>query len=706
MRKKLIASSIELALLAGLSASAWAQETPTPQPSGLKASEGLQQVVVTAERRSANVQSVPIAVDTLQGEQLSKQGTATLDSALRDVPSVQLRDSNKGAYVTVRGIGGAIDPTTGNPGVSLNIDGVYHLQSATVTNGLFDVNRIEVLKGPQGTLYGRNATGGSVNVITNDPSFVSEAKTTLQFGNYNTVRAEGMLNLPVGETVALRAALLTNRHDGYLDDGYNNADTKAARFKLLAKPLSGLRILLSAEFQRWKGVNGDVLPRTGNVVAANNREWGGGYPWNIATPPAVADGLPLVGRAANSASDLHAQIDWDLGFATLTYLPAATNFIIDQSGRGTGDYSSTKTNERQQTHEVRLASQPKAAFEWVAGAFYLDSRQQADVAFPGVLPNETVTAVSALSKAAFGQATVPLTDKLGLIAGLRRTIDDRHQDKEIFQPRFTNGSTGLLQADQHSGATNYKVGLQYKPAPASLVYATYSTGYKGGGFTAVDSFEPEHVKAFELGTKNRFLNNRLQLNAALFYSQYTNFQATSIGTYVFPTGQTFNTSRAFNASGKTPIRGLEVETIYRLTQSDRIDLSASWIDAKFGTFVLPTGQDYTDLELPNVPRLSATAAYEHAWDLDGGAEITASVRGRVQSETWLNFNHANGSHQAGYGLVDLSLQYTPADPRWSLSAYVKNVGNVAYGTGMLSGSLVTLNPGAPRTFGIVASRTF
>jgi iron complex outermembrane receptor protein len=706
MRKKLIASSIEFALLAGLSAGAAAQETASPQTEQQRGGDGLQQVVVTAERRTANVQSIPVAVDTLQGEQLAKQGTATLDAALRDVPSVQLRDSNKGAYITVRGIGGAIDPTTGNPGVSLNVDGVYHLQSATVTNGLFDINRVEVLKGPQGTLYGRNATGGSVNVITNDPGFDREGKVTAQVGNYGTVRAEGMVNLPLGETVAVRAALLSNRHDPYLDDGYNNADTRAARIKLLAKPVHGLRIVLSAEFQRWKGINGDVWPSTGNAAAANNREWSGGYPWNISAPPATNDGLPVAGQAANSASDLHAQIDWDLGFATLTYLPAATNFIIDQSGRGTGDYSLTKANERQETHEVRLASQPKAALEWVAGLFYLDSRQQADVAFPGAVPNETVTAVSALSKAAFGQATYPLTDKLGLIAGLRRTIDARHQDKEIFQPRFTNGSTGLLHADQNSSATNYKVGLQYKPAPASLLYATYSTGYKGGGFTAVDSFEPEHVKAFEIGTKNRFLNNRLQLNAALFYSQYTNFQSTSIGTYVFPTGQSFNTSRAFNATGKTPIKGVEVEGIYRLTHADRIDLSVSWIDARFGTFVLPTGQNYTGLELPNVARLSATAAYEHAWDLPNGGELTASVRSRVQSETWLNFTHAKGSHQAGYGVADLSLQYSPPEAPWGVSAYVKNVGNTAYATGMLSGSFVTLNPGAPRTFGLVASRSF
>jgi iron complex outermembrane receptor protein len=299
-----------------------------------------------------------------------------------------------------------------------------------------------------------------------------------------------------------------------------------------------------------------------------------------------------------------------------------------------------------------------------------------------------------------------LGEQVGLIVGLRHTNDDRRQQKEVFQARFINGSTGKVDAAQESSATNYKVGLQYKPAPASLVYATYSTGYKGGGFTAVDSFLPEHVKAFEIGTKNRFLDNRLQLNAALFYSQYTDFQATSIGTYVYPTGQSFNTSRGFNASGKTPIKGIEVETVFKLTRSDRIDVSASWIDAKFGTFVLPTGQNYTGLELPNVPRLSANLGYEHAWDFDSGAALTASLRSRVQGESWVNFTHARGSYQPGYGVTDLSLQYMPSSPDWSFSAYVKNVANRAYATGMLTGALTTVTVGAPRTFGLVVEHSF
>jgi iron complex outermembrane receptor protein len=710
--KRSILSSIELALTLGLAASAAiAQDSvpvaEAPAASGAKAaSEGLQQVVVTAERRSANVQSIPLAVNTVSGDQLSKAGTVTLDAALREVPSVQMRESNKGAYVTVRGIGGALDPTTGNPGVSLNIDGVYHLQSATVTNGLYDVNRVEVLKGPQGTLYGRNATGGSVNIITNDPSNKREGKLTLQLGNYDQVRAEAMFNTPLSETVAVRGAILSNRHSGYLDDGYNNADTQAARLKVLLKPSADLRVLLSSDYQKWLGVHGDVLPRTGNAVASNNRPWVDGFPYNTATAPATNDGNPLSGRADNHASDLHAQIDWKLGFANLTYIPAHTDFLIDQAGRGTGDYSTTKATEKQITHELRLASPASSAIEWVAGGYYLSSDQTADVAFPGVNPNRAVTAVSATSQAVFGQATYPITDAFSLIGGLRHTSDERSQDKEVFQPRFTGGSTGLVTSEQNSSATNYKVGVQLKLGAASLLYATHSTGYKGGGFTAVDSFLPEHVKAYEIGSKNRFLNNRLQVNGALFYTGYTDYQATSIGTFTYPTGQTFNTSRAFNASGLTVIKGGELEAVYKLSPSDRIDMSATYVSARFGTFVLPTGQNYTGFALPNVPRLGAAMAYEHVWDLASGASVTASFRSRAQAPIWTNFTHLNGSYQPGYAMTDLSLLYASPDNSWSLSGYVKNAGNVAVQDGALSGSLVTVTVGAPRTFGLVASKSF
>ncbi|MDE2372143.1 MAG: TonB-dependent receptor [Burkholderiales bacterium] len=712
LKTKPLLASIQLALAMMAAAPlVRAQDAPAAdaaQAAKPKAADAtkLQEIVVTAERRVENVQKVPVAIETLSGDALAQQGTVSVDAALRNVGSVDIRQSNKGGNVFIRGIGANLDPTAGDPAINLNIDGVYQLQSATVMTGMFDIDRIEVLKGPQGTLYGRNATAGSVNIVTNDPTSTFGGAASLQLGSYGTVRADAALNVPVSPAFALRVAAMSNKHKGYLADGYDNADTQAGRVKVLIKPGADLRIVVGADVQHSTGTMGDVLPRTGNAAAANNVPWVDGYPFNIATPPATKDIYPLAGSADNNLAILRAQLDWTTPIGTVTFIPSYTNFKMDLTGRFTGDYSTTHATDKTSTAELRLTSLHGSAAQWVAGLYYLDSDQTALVAFPSTSNQTSTPLVGARSQAAFGQITYPLTTQLSLTAGLRYTQDNKELNKITYAPNLVGGSTGLVTAALASNAANYKLGLQYQLAPSSMLYASTSTAYKAGGFTSVDTILPEKLKAFEFGSKNRFLGDSLELNLAAFYYQYRNFQTNAIGTFTYPSGQTVTTLRGYNATGLSPVRGLEVETVYKPTPNDKIRLGVTFLSAHFGTFVLPTGQNYTGFVLPQAPSRQGVYGYEHLWELADGGSVSATLQGRAVSSVWTVFKQSKGSAQSGYNMTDFYLRYLFPKGDWSITGYVKNLQNVAVMESFASGSLATATVAPPRTEGVIANYTF
>ena len=265
--RKMLTGSTALACLA-IASSAVAQ-TAAPAP----ADAALEEVVVTAQRREENVQRTAIAITAISGQDIVKRGDTSLDAVLAATPSVQIQGNSSGAQVYVRGIGSNNDPVYGNPAVNLNIDGVYQQQPAAVTGGMYDIARVEVLRGPQGTLYGRNATGGSINVITNDPSDGFAGSGSIQLGNYSQKRVEGMVNAPVTDTLAVRVAFTSERRDGYLSNGDSDADSIAARLKILYKPSDDLRLLVGASYIDEKGSpQGSVpAPISSSLIERNSR---------------------------------------------------------------------------------------------------------------------------------------------------------------------------------------------------------------------------------------------------------------------------------------------------------------------------------------------------------------------------------------------------------------------------------------------------
>src|SRR5258706_10387942 len=232
--------------MTSVAAIAYSQTAVSPA-TPVASSNALQEIVVTAERRRKNLQNAPVSITAINADELAARNITTVDDALRTVPGVALQGNANGAGIYVRGIGSGQDQAFGSPAVNLNFDGIYQQQPNIPLSSMYDIERIEVLRGPQGTLYGRNATAGSINIITTNPSNQTEAAGSIGLGNYGLKRTEAMINVPMSDAVAVRASMVTERHDGYLrPSGYNDADNTGGRLKLVIKPNRDLSVLLAA----------------------------------------------------------------------------------------------------------------------------------------------------------------------------------------------------------------------------------------------------------------------------------------------------------------------------------------------------------------------------------------------------------------------------------------------------------------------------
>ncbi len=233
--------------LSALAATGLSISTTHAQGAGAELDK-LEEIVITAERREESIQKTSISISTVSGDDITEQGLTNVEQILKNVPAVIIVGTARGAAVAIRGLGFDLPPQVGESATSMNFDGVYNFRSESGTYGYFDLSRVEVLRGPQGTLYGRNATGGVVNVISNSPSREFEAKGTLELGNYNLLRAEGAVNVPITDNLAARAAYVAINRDGFLSNGQNDAVGQAGRLKTLYKPNDDPRFPISALF--------------------------------------------------------------------------------------------------------------------------------------------------------------------------------------------------------------------------------------------------------------------------------------------------------------------------------------------------------------------------------------------------------------------------------------------------------------------------
>lgn len=648
----------------------------------------LQDIIVTAQRRPERLQNAALAATALLGSNLIDTGKVSVDSALTQVPSVRVQSASNGGQIYIRGVGSNADSQLGDPAVNLNIDGIYQQETEAVTSGMYDLSRIEVLRGPQGTLYGRNATAGAVNIITNDPQIGETGGAyNLQYGNYQAVSADGHVNAGLSDTFAVRAAASYQNHDGYLSNGNDDANSISARLKMLWEPTSRLRVL----------VGGDYTHIRDNAFGTVEAPLDDSDPYYSAKPR---------GYRRINAWSVHADVDYDLDWATLTVLGGHTDFRKNDANVLLGDSSAVATRRTGElsSGELRLSSSEKSPIKWTVGTFYMtDDEYRAATDSPISVPadaasNPELRMATTRSYAAFANVTVPLLETLRLTGGLRYT-----HDRKAANFVYTDDSGS---ADERSATTwesvTWKAGLEADVGPNSLAYAQVSTGFKAGGYAQqypAGTYDPEKLTAYEIGTKNDFLGKTLRVNAAAFYYTYNNYQAS----YPDIVGGTFALVTSNAATAK--LYGGEIEINYLLTPADTLSLSGSYLHTRFGTFVytsILSGEvDHTGERMPAAPEWGLDASYEHRFDLANGATLTAHVNSHVSSGYWTSVERTTDSYQSSFTRTDAYLAYRPASGTWTVRAFVNNLEDTAVRTlGMQNPFDAVLMLAPPRTYGV------
>lgn len=685
---------------------------------------GLEEVVVTAQKRESVEQKTAIAMTVFDADALEQNGVASVADLSAIAPSVSFATSNATHIITVRGISSRDTTEIGDPAVSLSIDG-FNLQRAIGLNAaLFDLERVEVLRGPQGTLVGRNATGGAVNIITAKPADEFRASAGVETGNYGMINTQAMVNLPISPTVKIRAAAQTRDRDGYRNnspgpDG-DDEDAKAARLHVLLEPIEQLSILLTAEFTDLGGV--------GPVVQAIPQRFTAPGVVDLSRPDIPADGMTFAvppGSFIDAESmNYRANVDYDFGPVTLTYVGGWRELDFRRVGTLGGQYGTVRQNFtfnqsedlESWNHELRLTSNGDTRLKWQLGGYYFKEANDVLTLFQDYPGQASLTGTSmdlqtysypdieAQSRAFFGQGSYEFIDGFTFELGARASKDEK---RRVGFNRVTNVqnyvATGCTAAtctfvttpqDSRSSSdeTTYHAAFNWEATSRNLLYIKYDTGYKGGGFTDLAPYDPETIGGVELGSKNRFLGNTLQLNLAVFNYDYEDQQVSQAVTS--STGAVG--TRIVNA-GETRIRGVEAEAVAALTDRDRLNLYAGYTEAEFQDFrvavsgqlasiayaegnctpvtsasATPCNWQLAGRTAPQAPEWSVNLGYEHEWDLLGGT-LLARLQTHYESESNFTIYNFDADRQPSYMRSDVIVSFTSPGKRWTLTGFVRNI---------------------------------
>lgn len=744
-KSALIATAAFGVLSGGGSANA---QSAKPEKAGSGQTDGTQigDIVVTANKRSESVQRTPLSIAAISGDVLQARGIQNTEQLGQTTPGLLIQRQVV-TKVVVRGVGSENFTIGGDPGVAIHSDGVYVARSSVALFDMFDVERVEVLRGPQGTLYGRNATGGVINLISNQPKYETAATVIGEYGNYNKVRLEAAVNIPlVNDKIALRVSGLRATRDGYtinvnadaISRGYrqlDNQDLSAIRGLLRVDPSSGLRIDLKADYYLDKSnpaPNFFPIPPLPQLGGENPPQPTSG------SPRFVDQGfelfVPVLGRSVDRAGgsrqiSFSAKLSDDMGWATFSSLSAYRNTRFNWWNEGDGVSVSgvwffQEDHSRQFTQEFQLTSPKSDKLEWLLGAYYFNEHSRTFAAIPlnfltGVVPDPNILSDATVHPegfAFFGQGTYKFGSGLSLTAGLRY-----NNEKKDFTNRYDRlGTITLQDISRRWTALTPKFSLQYEPRRGALLYVSATRGFKSGGFNNLavqDAYNPETLWSYEAGLKSDLLDHHLRLNGSAFYYKYNDLQINKVQ----------NIGAILTNAAKATIKGAELEANIVPSNPLRIDLGIGYLDAKFddfvtqdpGTLTNPPGGPLPDINLagrtlPRAPRWTVNAAV--GYDIPLGSFGKLNLRGEWRYQDLIYFTQFNRAliSQPAFSLFNLRASLTPDSGKFRITAYIQNVGNKLYLTDSTENGIPVgigvVSPqnqyGPPRTYGMSIAYTF
>jgi iron complex outermembrane receptor protein len=721
------------------------------QGAGQRASgSALEEVVVTATRRAEKLQDVAISVSAISAEMLEKQGFQDILQLTQQVPnfsSQSLFGPSGSPFLNIRGIS-FIDFTDANESsIGLYVDDVYYGAQGAAAGQLFDVERIEVLRGPQGTLFGRNTTGGLVHYISKKPGRDVEAHASVQVGSYGQRIVEGAFSTPITDTLAVRIAAKSNKDDGTQENrvtgtDWGKTDVQAARLTAVLDVTDRLTATLGLNYADSDSTMvGYAL--FGNRVPTAPYTARCSVPQVLASQCANRDGLRdpnpdpnyIYSEAASlpntyTSSGGYLNLGWDLGFAQLTSVTGYqeykryTHQDIDASDNSIDQLGIYRSNMEQFSQELRLNGETDL-LRWVTGLYYYDdNRHRSSIYAINQVPTQNGPAdLFTESWAAFAQGDFRLSDTFTLVAGVRYTDETRELEnlRNYNQAgasilRDLNGNVIQSYSDDlGTTATTYKLSLEWRPLEDILGYLQYSTGFKSGGFNPSLATSPrtvgpvgeETLDAYELGVKTTLADGRLRLNGAVFYYDFNDYQAlagTSAGGVPVV---------LFINAGDAKVLGSEVEATWLPIDNLELSLGAGSLDTEFSAppSVTIDGRPLDGKELPSAPgyNVNGSALYRHAIGEFGELSYQASFK--YQDDVWLGPDNNPAETQEAYGTWNFRIAWVSPENRYRLEAFVDNAFDEEYFIQRFESASAFFDSaygvwGRPRTSGVKLTYTY
>jgi iron complex outermembrane receptor protein len=651
-----------------------------------------EQLIVTARKTEEGLYSVPMSVQSLSGRFLEATDPSSLYTLQLDVPGLVL--ASQGMFGVALALRGVTSEGGGTLSVAPHFNGVYLGFSGLALARMFDVERIEVLKGPQGTLYGRNATGGSINVIARPPEQDFAAGFETARGSFDETRVKGYVNLPA-ERIAARIAVTASDSDGYIrnsvdDRRFGEQDYAGVRASLRARPTDRLTIDVMAEHLRDDGANDDLwLPRADYLPDPHDIRL---------TRVTLAD--PFL-YARDDLADV--DVAYDLGRMTLRSL---TGFARNVTNERDDCVAAPQLQDcirgvrpliyEQRSEELRLEPNAVGPSQWVAGMFFLDARETQNFYFSrvGNLINDYHEVREPTAYAAFGQATHAFDTHWSLTGGLRFSHEVARETSSGL-----GSADNLVPISAHGSwdNTSWRLGFEYKPTDGAMLYASVATGFKSGGFTnellptgEFNRYRPEELTAHEVGLNVNLPGRRWKLLSSAFWYDFRDLQVRTV------TILDTRTVSVIDNAARARVRGLDVAVTARLTPRLNLDFGGVWLPRReFVEYVNAlTGDTLSGNQIARAPRWSSSAALEYSLPVRSVGELHVRVDYSSRSRFFFTKENDPVMTQAGYGLLNLFLRFDFARERWYLFGSSRNVTNTDYFNQMF----IQSSPGYPRTY--------
>lgn len=747
----------------------------------------LEEIVVTAQKREESLQDTPIAVSAISGADLAVRGTSNISELQSFVPNLVFDTTSpvsglsSGAVVFIRGIGQTDFQLTTDPGVGTYVDGVYISRSAGGVLDVLELERAEVLRGPQGTLFGRNTIGGAISLTSRRPGDEFAVSGAFTYGSRDRIDARLVIDAPISDSARFMVVGSTKNQDGYvrnpndssIDLGDVNRDSLRATLDLdvtenltATVAFDATRIREQNAASRLVGISitapgaptrTDIfLDRGSNSVVSEEVAVPPGNPsltflHNVIDSPVLGvapfDGafistdLDTTFATGTNGTELDIwgtslTLDWDVGNTTIKSISAyrETSGFFNRDADGSplavtqtenADYDHTQFSQELQATGIAFADRLK----WAAGLYYFyeDGNDLLTVTLPiGFGTVNNFTFVENESYAVYAQGTYDLTSALSATFGARYSDDTKEYTAPVGGAGITNGlaavfgPTGTFTPffpagtnEDSFGNFSIKAGLDYKFDDGTLVYASYSEGYKSGGFNTrylvpvpdAVSFEPEELVSYEVGVKWQGFNNRVRLNAAAFHADYSDIQL-----IVYEQGAPITRN-----AGSANINGIELEATVLATENLLLSGGLGYLDAEYSDvpaldpLIDPAQQIQLDTRLANTPEWSLNAAAEYTVPLFDGSSLTARADWSYKSSVENDAVNSRFLSEGAINLLNVRVSYRSPDESWGLTAYSDNITDerfITSGDSNFGIGFHEANFNRPREFGVTLDFRF